>query len=76
MLRPAMGCLHIDDAPDDLLDALHAIARRQHGSVSQIACVLLRRAVLSPEARQGRLFSRQQSSSRRGSDSTGESDEA
>jgi hypothetical protein len=53
-----MGCLHVDDAPDELLELLHRLARRQHDSVSNIVLGILRRALLSPDARQGRLFPR------------------
>jgi signal transduction histidine kinase len=56
-----MGCLHIEDVPEELGDELARIARRQHDSVSHVVIALLRRALLSPEARQRRLFPRTRS---------------
>lgn len=53
-----MGCLHIEDVPDELADVLARIARRQHESVSHIVVTVLRRALLSPDARQTKLFPR------------------
>ncbi len=53
-----MGCLHIEDVPDEITDILARMARRQHDSVSHIVVAVLRRALLSPDARQGKLFPR------------------
>ena len=53
-----MTCLHLEDVPEDLAREIHRVARRQHESVSQIAIAILRRALLSPRARQPSLFAR------------------
>jgi hypothetical protein len=67
-----MTCLHLEGVPEELAEALYEIARRQHDSVSHVAVAILRRALLSPKARQGTLFPRLAAPARRQRESPAE----